>query len=264
MKATLYRMAAAAAAILTLAGCSQAPFTMGGPAVAVPNQQAQPAAKQEQVAAAGPVLGTLEIKGVDIGYEPKNIVVDAPGRYTVKFVNTGAQQHDAIFPGGVRILAAPGETKSADINVPADGVEFLCSFPGHMEGGMKGTISVKGMAEHADAGGDHGGPAPISDVLEDPNAPAPVHHDPAAPKLLEGTVHDINLEMTERTMTVAKGFVQEVWTFGDTVPGPVIRVKVGDTVRVHLKNRATNKMAHSIDFHSSMVAWNDEMTSINP
>jgi nitrite reductase (NO-forming) len=70
--------------------------------------------------------------------------------------------------------------------------------------------------------------------------------------------------MTERTMTVAPGFVQQVWTFGDTAPGPVIRVKVGDTIRLHLKNAPESQMPHSIDFHSSMVAWNDEMTSINP
>jgi len=55
-----------------------------------------------------------------------------------------------------------------------------------------------------------------------------------------------------------------VWTFGGTVPGPTIRVKVGDTIRVHLKNPATNKLPHSIDFHASQVAWNDEMRSINP
>jgi nitrite reductase (NO-forming) len=58
--------------------------------------------------------------------------------------------------------------------------------------------------------------------------------------------------------------VQSVWTFGGSVPGPVIRVKVGDTIRVHLKNPATNQLPHSIDFHASQVAWNDEMTSINP
>ena len=44
----------------------------------------------------------------------------------------------------------------------------------------------------------------------------------------------------------------------------MIRVKVGDTIRVHLKNPATNKLPHSVDFHASQVAWNDEMTSINP
>ena len=65
-------------------------------------------------------------------------------------------------------------------------------------------------------------------------------------------------------MTVAEGFVQKVWTFGGTVPGPVIRVKVGDTIRVHLKNPAENQLSHSIDFHASQVAWNDEMTSIEP
>ncbi len=65
-------------------------------------------------------------------------------------------------------------------------------------------------------------------------------------------------------MTVAEGFVQAVWTFNGTVPGPVIRAKVGDTIRIHLKNPATNQLPHSVDFHSSLVAWNDEMTSINP
>ena len=66
-------------------------------------------------------------------------------------------------------------------------------------------------------------------------------------------------------MTVgARASSRAVWTFGGTVPGPVIRVKVGDTIRVHLKNPATNKLPHSIDFHASQVAWNDEMTSINP
>ena len=54
------------------------------------------------------------------------------------------------------------------------------------------------------------------------------------------------------------------WTFNGTVPGPVIRVKVGDTIRVHLVNPAKSQVGHSIDFHASQVAWNDEMTTINP
>jgi nitrite reductase (NO-forming) len=63
---------------------------------------------------------------------------------------------------------------------------------------------------------------------------------------------------------VAEGYVQAVWTFNGTVPGPVIRVHQGDTIRIHLKNPATNKLSHSVDFHASQVAWNDEMTSIKP
>jgi nitrite reductase (NO-forming) len=41
-------------------------------------------------------------------------------------------------------------------------------------------------------------------------------------------------------------------------------VKVGDTVRITLKNPANSQLPHSVDFHASLVAWNDEMTSINP
>jgi nitrite reductase (NO-forming) len=112
--------------------------------------------------------------------------------------------------------------------------------------------------------------APATAAVEkDPNAAKYQLRDAAAPKPLAGTVHDIDLFVVEKPMTVADGFVQTVYAFGETeatatVPGPVIRVKVGDTVRIHLKNPATNVMPHSVDFHASMVAWNDEMTDINP
>jgi nitrite reductase (NO-forming) len=136
---------------------------------------------------------------------------------------------------------------------------------------MKGEIKVAGAAgaangktETAAAGhDDHGGPAPTTDVQADPDAPKYTLHDAVAPARLGGEVHDIDLVIEEKTMTVAEGFVQKVWTFGGTVPGPVIRVKVGDTVRIHLKNPTNAEVPHSIDFHSSEVAMNDEMRSIN-
>jgi nitrite reductase (NO-forming) len=135
---------------------------------------------------------------------------------------------------------------------------------------MKGQIAVSGTAQASPTPGassnpdDHGGPPPTTDVAVDPNAPAPVRYDPAAPGLMAGDTHDIVLPIVEKDMTVATGFVQHVWTFGGTVPGPVIRVKVGDLVRVHLVNPPDATTSHSIDFHASMVAWNDEMTSIAP
>jgi nitrite reductase (NO-forming) len=111
-------------------------------------------------------------------------------------------------------------------------------------------------------GMDHG--TTTQALTKDPNAPPYTSRDPVAPKALAGTVHDIRLTIEEKEMTVAPGIVQRVWAFGGTVPGPVIRVKVGDTVRIHLINPKTNIMPHSIDFHASLVAWNDEMTDINP
>jgi nitrite reductase (NO-forming) len=60
--------------------------------------------------------------------------------------------------------------------------------------------------------------------------------------------------MTEKTVEIAPGKVVKVWTFGDRVPGPVIRVRVADRVRVTITNRT--KMPHSIDLHAARVAPN--------
>ena len=49
-----------------------------------------------------------------------------------------------------------------------------------------------------------------------------------------------------------------------TFPGPVLRTRVGDTVRVHLVNPPEASVSHSIDFHASQVAMEDEMASIAP
>ena len=53
------------------------------------------------------------------------------------------------------------------------------------------------------------------------------------------------------------------WTFGGTVPGPVIRVRQGDLVRINLVNEARD-MPHSIDFHASKIPMDHAMKSIAP
>jgi len=229
----------------------------GGGAAATPEP---PAASQ---APSGEVLGTLEVVGIDIGFEPNTFTVDQAGAYEVKLVNQGTIVHDITFPDGQKIEAQAGETVSTIVEVPASGLAFLCSIPGHAEAGMTGSISVKGEAGSSDTD-SHGGPAPVTDVEPDPDAPAYVPVDPTAPAVLEGDVHEIDLVIEEKLLTVAEGFSQAVWTFGGSIPGPVIRVKQGDLIRIRLINPATARLPHSVDFHSSMVAWNDEMTSINP
>ena len=229
---------------------------------------AAPSAPASSIAPAGAVVGAIEITAFDLGFTPGEVTVDAPGRYTVTLKNTGAAPHDLTFADGTTTgTVAPASSKTVEVDVPAGGVTFLCSIPGHAAAGMQGAIMIKGGAP---AGGDsHGGPAPDTGaVAPDPAAPKYTPSDATAPKVLEGTTHDIDLVIEEKLMTVGEtadgGFVQAVWTFNGTVPGPVIRVHLGDTIRIHLKNPVTNKLPHSVDFHASQVAWNDEMTSINP
>ncbi len=214
----------------------------------------------------GEVIGEIEINAFDLGFEPSTVDVPEPGTYTVHFMNDGAILHDITFDGGTAQTADPGEMITFEVVIPEGGTTFICSVPGHADGGMTGSVTVAG--EGGGNGDGHGGPAPDTDVEPDPKAPDYVLFPPEAPPRLEGEVHDIELVIEEKPMTVAQGddggFVQAVWTFNGTVPGPVIRVKVGDTIRVHLVNPAESHVGHSIDFHASQVAWNDEMTTINP
>ena len=257
---------AALAVVAITAGCTSSSgatwtFAPGAATTVAPaGPSAAPAPSNDSAAAA---VGAVELEAFDLGFKPNSITVDAAGRYSVTLKNTGAIPHDMTFADGTTTgLVDAGKSATVEVDVPAGGVTFICSVPGHAQAGMQGTVTVKGgTTAGAD---DHGGPLPTADVAANPSAPAPVTYDATAPALLSGNVHDIDLVITEKEMTVAPGFVQKVWTFGGTVPGPVIRVKVGDTIRVHLKNPATNQLPHSIDFHASQVAWNDEMTSINP
>jgi nitrite reductase (NO-forming) len=254
--------------ILALAACTQlatpapAPTAQSNPLAAQPAPTVAPVIRV--VEPTGPVLDTLHFTGIDMGFTPETAEIAAPGRYTIVFENKGSVLHDITFTDGTKISAKPGETQQSDVMIDEAGVKFICSLPGHKESGMVGTISVAGHTGAMDEGGDHGGPPPALDIQPDPKAPAFALYDPVAPARLEGEVHDIELVTKEMPMTVAEGFVQQVWTFNGTVPGPVIRVKVGDTIRIHLKNPADSQLPHSVDFHSSMVAWNDEMTSISP
>ena len=60
----------------------------------------------------------------------------------------------------------------------------------------------------------------------------------------------VELEMTETTGTLADGVQYTFWTFGGTVPGPFIRVRLGDVVQIRLKNSEKSRHPHSIDLHA--------------
>ena len=60
----------------------------------------------------------------------------------------------------------------------------------------------------------------------------------------------INLETVEVNGKLDTGTAYHYWTFNEKVPGPFVRVRVGDTIEVQLKNAADSMMKHSVDFHA--------------
>ena len=59
------------------------------------------------------------------------------------------------------------------------------------------------------------------------------------------------IETKEITALMDEGVSYIYWTFGDSVPGPMLRVRQGDTVELTLKNSPESKLTHSIDLHGA-------------
>lgn len=61
---------------------------------------------------------------------------------------------------------------------------------------------------------------------------------------------DVAITAKEVIAETAPGVFSEYWTFNGTVPGPFIRVRVGDTLHLTIKNDLVNLEHHNIDFHA--------------
>lgn len=60
----------------------------------------------------------------------------------------------------------------------------------------------------------------------------------------------VELNTVEKTGKLADGVEYNFWTFNGSVPGPFIRVRVGDTLEMRLHNDKSSKNFHSIDLHA--------------
>ncbi|HEX7593616.1 MAG TPA: multicopper oxidase domain-containing protein [Anaerolineae bacterium] len=75
-------------------------------------------------------------------------------------------------------------------------------------------------------------------------------------------VKEITLTVEDKATEIAPGTPYETWTFNGIVPGPTLRVRVGDQIKFNLINKGT--MEHSIDFHAAQTAWNVNYQAVKP
>jgi nitrite reductase (NO-forming) len=113
------------------------------------------------------------------------------------------------------------------------------------------ALALSGFASPVLADDGHGGGmAPhvqmegVADIVRDPtDLPPPIGA--RGPETVR-----VDLETIEVTGQLNEGTTYHYWTFGGKVPGPFVRVRVGDTVEVHLKNADDSAMMHNVDFHA--------------
>jgi nitrite reductase (NO-forming) len=89
-----------------------------------------------------------------------------------------------------------------------------------------------------------------------PSVAVPPHqiYNAHAPAALQGSTVNVTLAVKEVLISIAPDIAYHAWTFNGTLPGPVIRVRQGQTIHFTLIN--DGNMPHSIDFHAAQTPWN--------
>jgi len=179
-------------------------------------------------------------KGAIAGTANPTLRVPAGAVVQINLVNGDGATHDLTLPDF--------NTKSNQINTKGASTAvvfkadkkgeftYICSLPGHVAAGMIGKIIVGDGAVAAKPQG--------ADVSRDP-------HEVGTPIGKRGPQKlTVNLETTEVTGQLMDGSTYKYWTFNSKVPGPFIRVRVGDEVTVNMANAKDSHMIHSVDFHA--------------
>jgi nitrite reductase (NO-forming) len=204
--------------------------------------------------------------GID-GVQNPVLIATTGDMVKVTLTSGDGTEHDISFPdfnAKSEHVVGKGSSKSVTFMVDKGGeFAYFCTLPGHREAGMEGKFKVSGemLVSASDSAptapavsGNYvsaSGPVVVSgeaatgkDIVRDPtDLPGPIG-------VREPEMVRIDLEAVEIEGQLADGTTYTYWTFNGKVPGPFFRVRVGDTIEVHMKNLTNSTMAHSVDFHA--------------
>jgi nitrite reductase (NO-forming) len=156
-------------------------------------------------------------------------------------INGEGAEHDIVFPDqdarSPRVTGKGASTTIAFRATKSGDFVYFCSVPGHRQAGMEGQFTVTPRL------------APQT-VVEADVSREPTDLPPPLAKRDPQTVR-VDLLAAEVEGRLAEGTTFGYWTFNGKVPGPFIRVRVGDTIDIHLKNSGDSAMMHSVDFHAA-------------
>ena len=225
---------------------------------ALHNQPAQPAAARASAGMPHPMPDMPDVKytlrtgisdgrmaflgvGGVIDGKANPVLSAAEGQIVqITLINGEGAEHDIIFPDqaarSARVVGKGASTTIAFQVQKSGDFLYYCSVPGHRVAGMEGQFVVTPRP-------------PTSTIVE-----ADISRDPAdlPPPLQRREPQTVRVDLITEEIggRLAEGTTFVYWTFNGKVPGPLIRVRVGDSVEVHLKNAANASMVHSVDFHA--------------
>ncbi|MGP3915994.1 multicopper oxidase domain-containing protein [Nonomuraea sp. 10N515B] len=218
---------------------------------------------------------TIEVTLSGMSIRPAVIEAAAGTVLTLRVTNADAQRHDLRLETGERTpMLASGQSATLKLQPLGEAVDGWCTVAGHRAAGMtmrivptgtaaasqpEASTSHNGHGTHAASQG--GGPTRLD--LAAPMSPGWTPYDATLKPAPGGTEHHIEIRADDTIIQeVAPGVRQRVWTFNGTMPGPVLRGKVGDVFVVTFVNGGS--MGHGIDFHAGATAPDGPMRTIQP
>ncbi|QAA95522.1 nitrite reductase, copper-containing [Pollutimonas thiosulfatoxidans] len=178
--------------------------------------------------------------GTIAGQVNPDLKVPANAVVQINVINGDGAIHDIAVPefsAKSDTFTGKGSSTAIVFRANKDGTfEYLCTLPGHKAAGMFGKLIVGEPQEQVQSD--------ALDIAQDPTAVGQPVGKRGPQKVT------IDLETTEVIGQLASGSTYKYWTFNNKVPGPFVRVRVGDTVTVNLTNAKEASHIHSVDFHA--------------
>ena len=233
------------------------------------------------VAAEGGAAGTAAAQEVRAHLTLSEFAIEGdlrvpPGDLVIELHNEGGIQHNLQFDGGdISPMVNSGESLEFEIgNVEPGEYTIICEVPGHSAAGMTATLVVDPDASLDDLGAAHGTGGhhgedtdweALDEIMLDSIRAFPAETEGVGNQLLEPTIAADGAKEFELTAAITPWEVEpgkfvDAWTYNGMVPGPMIKLDVGDLVRVHIQN----DLPMGTDIHWHGVSTPNDMDGVSP
>jgi len=219
-----------------------------------------------------PAMAFVGVGGDIDGVVNPDLVVNLGDTVRITVINGDPALHDLrIDEFGIYTGELLQDEQTVTVEFVADqpgNFNYYCSIPGHRQIGMEGLIQVVGtvvvgdedamdesLVDEGYGSGDMNHNMDVvtaSPAVEDAVSIIRNPADLPAPLNNNGTPQHHTVEMTavEVDGQLADGTTFRYMTFDGQVPGPMLRMTVGDTMELRLNNEIESLLPHSIDLHA--------------
>ncbi|MDY7105484.1 MAG: multicopper oxidase domain-containing protein [Actinomycetota bacterium] len=213
-----------------------------------------------------------EVELTEFAFSPDPIAVPQGG--IVSVANGGSQVHNFAIEQQPEVRTADlqtGDQQNLDVSALAEGTyTVICTIAGHREAGMETTINVGATSIAAEAGHD---PAmmtaeeaeELDRLMTETMLAFPAETEGVGNQMLEPVIEEDGTKRFELTASIVPwevepGKIVDAWAYNGMVPGPWIKVDVGDNVKVHIQN----DLPMGTDIHWHGIRTPNEMDGVAP